>query len=101
MSRITRDDVERVASLAKLSLTDEERDRIADELGTILDYVDALRDVDTDGVVATSHAIPLPTPMRDDRAVRRIDPQLAIQNAPQSMGTAFVVPRVIEGEEEG
>jgi aspartyl-tRNA(Asn)/glutamyl-tRNA(Gln) amidotransferase subunit C len=101
MSRITRDEVERVAGLARLWLSDEEAEHIAQELGTILDYVETLNELDTQDVVPTSHAIALPTPMRDDRAVRRIDPELAVRNAPQALGTAFVVPRVIEGEEEG
>ena len=49
----------------------------------------------------TRHVLPLATPMRDDRGVMSIDPELAVANAPELAGTAFVVPKVIEGEEEG
>ena len=45
--------------------------------------------------------IPLATPLREDRAVAPLDPELALANAPEREGTAFVVPKVIEGEEEG
>jgi aspartyl-tRNA(Asn)/glutamyl-tRNA(Gln) amidotransferase subunit C len=71
------------------------------ELGHILAYVETLQELDTDGIEPTAHAIPLPTPMRPDRAEPPMDPELAVANAPDSIGTAFVVPKVIEGEEEG
>ena len=45
--------------------------------------------------------IPLATPLRDDAATERMDPELAVSNAPVAAGTAFVVPKVIDGEEEG
>ena len=101
MARITRDEVERVAFLARLSLSDEEAQRLAGELDTILEYVETLNELDTDGVEPTSHPIALATPLREDRAVPGIDPELAVANAPERSNTAFVVPKVIEGEEEG
>jgi aspartyl-tRNA(Asn)/glutamyl-tRNA(Gln) amidotransferase subunit C len=101
MARINRDDVERVASLAKLSLSDEEAETLAAELGSLLDHFEALQEIDTNGIAPTSHPIPLPTPMRDDRAVVAMDPELAVANAPESAGTAFVVPKVVDSESEG
>ena len=101
MAHITREEVERVASLARLSLTDEEAERMADELDRILEYVEVLEQVDTEGVEPTSHVMPLRTPLREDRAAECLDPELALANAPLRDGTAFVVPKVIEGEEEG
>jgi aspartyl-tRNA(Asn)/glutamyl-tRNA(Gln) amidotransferase subunit C len=101
MARINRDDVERVASLAKLSLSDEEAETLAAELGSLLDHFEALQEIDTSGIAPTSHPIPLPTPMRDDRAVVAMDPELAVANAPESAGTAFVVPKVVDSESEG
>jgi aspartyl-tRNA(Asn)/glutamyl-tRNA(Gln) amidotransferase subunit C len=99
MSRISREEVERVASLARLSLSEPELARVAVDLDHILAYVETLNELDTTGVAPTSHAIPLPTPMRADRAVEPIDPDLALSNAPQREGSAFVVPKVIEGED--
>ena len=101
MAHITRGDVERIAALARLSLSDEEADRMAGELDTILEYVETLAEIDTEGIGPTSHAIPLAAPLREDRAVPGMDPELAIGNAPERAGSAFVVPKVIEGEEEG
>jgi aspartyl-tRNA(Asn)/glutamyl-tRNA(Gln) amidotransferase subunit C len=101
MSRITRTEVHRVAKLARLALSDAEADQMTTDLGHILEYAETLRALDTDGIEPTAHAIPLATPMRDDRAVPGMDPELAVANAPESLETAFVVPKVIEGEEEG
>jgi len=100
MSRISRAEVERIASLARLSLSDAESDRLAGELDTILEYVETLSEVEIEGVEPTAHVIPLATPLREDRAVAPMDPELAVANAPERSGSAFVVPKVIEGEEE-
>lgn len=101
MAHITRAEVDRIASLARLSLSDAEAEHAAADLDEILGYVELLEQVDTEGVEATSHVIPLATPLREDRAVEPMDPELAVANAPLHQGTAFVVPKVIEGEEEG
>ena len=69
MSRISRDEVARIAELARLSLSEAESDRLAGELDTILGYVETLSEVATEGIEPTSHVIPLPTPLREDRAV--------------------------------
>ena len=101
MARITRDEVEKVAALARLSLDDEAAERMASELDQILEYAQTLSQVDTTDVEPTAHAIPLPTPLREDRAAPPLDPELAVANAPEREGSAFVVPKVIEGDEEG
>ena len=101
MAHITRGEVEHVVALARLSLTPSEIDRMAREIDAILGYVETLQGVATTGVSPTSHVIPLATPLREDRAGDPIAPELAVANAPQHEGSAFVVPAVIEGEEEG
>ena len=101
MPHMTRDEVRHVVALARLSLSDDALDRMASELDAILGYVDTLSEVDTEGVAPTAHVIPLVTPLRADRPEPPIDPERAVANAPQSAGSAFVVPRVIDGEEEG
>ena len=98
MSTITREDVERTAALALLELDEAEIERMTRDLGRILEYADQLQAVDTEGIEPTAHAIPLATPMRPDVALAGIDPDLALQNAPLREGSAFVVPKVIEGE---
>lgn len=101
MSGITREEVERVVALARLSLSDAELSRMASELGAILGYVETLARVDTTDVVPTAHVIPLATPLRDDEPTEPLDPALAVANAPLHEGSAFVVPKVLEGEEQG
>lgn len=85
-----------MAQLARLALTPEERESVAGHLDRILDYVDALQQLDTEGVEPTFHAIPVPTPLREDVAAEPLDPELAVSNAPERAGTAFVVPKVID-----
>ena len=99
MARITRDEVERIADLARLSLSDAEAAVMTADLEAILDHVAELQAVDTRDVEPTSHAIPISAPLREDRAVPGLTPELAVANAPQADGTSFVVPKVIEGDE--
>jgi len=101
MAHINRVEVERVAALARLSLSDEEAERLAAELDSFLGYIETLRELDTSGIEPTSHPIPLPTPTRDDLAETPIDPELAVANAPESSESAFLVPKVIDSETEG
>ena len=99
MSRITREDIERTAELARLSLDDDEIEAMTHDLDRILDHVDQLQALDTEGIEPTAHAIPLATPLRADESKPGIDPELALANAPSREASAFVVPKVIEGEE--
>ena len=101
MAHITRAEVERVAALARLALSEMEAQRLAAELDRILVYVEQLDRVDTTGVEPTAHVMDLATPLREDRAQAPLDPAQVVANAPESEGSAFVVPRVIEGGEEG
>lgn len=96
---ISREEVDRVVALARLSLDEEGLARMARELDAILGYVETLERADTRDVPPTAHVIPLETPMREDVPVAPIDPELAVANAPEHEGSAFVVPKVIEGEE--
>ena len=101
MSRISQDEVLRVAELARLLLSEDETQQMTRDLDQVLDYVAALASVETEGVEPTAHVLPLKTPLREDLAAAGMDPELAVSNAPPREGTAFVVPKVIEGEEEG
>jgi len=101
MTHITREEVERVVALARLSLSERELDAMAQELEAILSYVETLDRLDTRDVPPTSHVLPLATPLREDRPAAPLDPQLVVANAPEHADSAFLVPAVIEGEEEG
>jgi len=99
MSRITREEVERIASLARLSLAPEEAERMTSQLGALLDYVALLGELDTRDIEPTSHPVPIATPLREDRPGTPLAPELALANAPESEGSAFAVPKIIEGGE--
>jgi aspartyl-tRNA(Asn)/glutamyl-tRNA(Gln) amidotransferase subunit C len=101
MARINRAEVERVALLARLSLSEDEAVRFAREFESFLGYMDQLEEVDTRGVVPTAHPISLATPRRPDRPADPMDPALVVANAPESAGSAFLVPKVIDTEAEG
>src|SRR5262245_41331219 len=73
---IAREEVKRITALARLSLPDDELDRLQRELGAILSYVETLAAVDTTGVEPTAHVIPLATPLRDDVPEPAMDPAL-------------------------
>ncbi len=101
MARISRAEVERVALLARISLTDEEADRLVREFDSFLDYIDTLQEIDTEGVAPTAHPLSLPTPTRPDRPAAAMDVELVVANAPEAAESAFVVPKVIDTEAEG
>ena len=88
-------DIDQVAELARLELSDEERALLSDQLRSILAHVDQLSTIDTTGVQATRHPIPLDTPFREDGIGAHLSHAEALENAPESDGESFVVPRVV------
>ena len=90
-----------MARLARLRLGEDEAEALAAQLAAVLGYVAQLDAVDTEGVEPTAHVIPFATPLREDRAVPSLDPELALASAPARDGTAFAVPRVLDDESEG
>ena len=93
---ISREDVEHVARLARLALSEAEKDRMREQLNAILAHIDALRAVDTAGVAPTSHAVPVVNVMRDDEPRPCLPQDAALANAPDRAGDFFRVPRIIE-----
>ena len=93
---ISREEVHHVARLARLSLTDEELERMREQLDAILAYIDKLRELDVEGVEPTSHAVPLVNVMRDDDVTPCLPQDAALANAPDRAGELFRVPRIIE-----
>jgi aspartyl-tRNA(Asn)/glutamyl-tRNA(Gln) amidotransferase subunit C len=93
---ISRQDVEHVARLSRLALSEAEADRMRDQLSGILAYIDTLRALDTTGVEPTSHAVPLLNVMREDEPRPCLTQDQALANAPDRSNAAFRVPRIIE-----
>jgi aspartyl-tRNA(Asn)/glutamyl-tRNA(Gln) amidotransferase subunit C len=96
MSTLTIADVERIAALAHLELTDEEKQLFTRQLAEILSYAEQLQSVDTTGVAATAHVNPRPVD-REDQPVPSLSVADAVANAPDGAPDAglFRVPRVI------
>ncbi len=94
--KISRDEVQNVAKLARLDLDEAAIDRFAEQIGDILDYVDQLKGIDTTGVTATAHATALTNAFREDEEHAHLDREAALKNAPERSEEAFIVPRVIE-----
>jgi aspartyl-tRNA(Asn)/glutamyl-tRNA(Gln) amidotransferase subunit C len=93
---ISREDVEHVARLARLALSEAEVERMREQLSGILAYIDTLRALDTTGVEPTSHAVPLLNVMRDDDVRPCLPQDVALANAPERSDAFFRVPRIIE-----
>jgi aspartyl-tRNA(Asn)/glutamyl-tRNA(Gln) amidotransferase subunit C len=93
---ISREDVEHVARLARLALSEAESERMREQLSGILAYIDTLRALDTAGVEPTSHAVPLVNVMRDDETRPCLSQDVALANAPDRSDDFFRVPRIIE-----
>ena len=93
---IGREDVVRVARLARLALTDAELETMREQLNAILAHIDALKAVDTAGVEPTSHAVPQFNVIRDDEPRPPFPQDDMLANAPDRSGEFFRVPRIIE-----
>jgi aspartyl-tRNA(Asn)/glutamyl-tRNA(Gln) amidotransferase subunit C len=93
---ISREDVLRVARLARLALTDAEVETMREQLSAILSHIDALKAVDTTGVEPTSHAVPQFNVMREDEPRPCLPVEEMLANAPDRAGDFFRVPRIIE-----
>ena len=93
--KITKDEVLYVADLARLDLDESAIEKFAGQIGTILDYVDKLNEVDTEGIRPTSHAISLTNAFREDNKLDIFDRDSALANAPDKEDGSFVVPKVI------
>lgn len=93
---ISRSDVEHVAALARLGLTDDEIDRLVPQLSRILEAVGKLADVDTSSVGPTAQVIVLENVMRDDVARPGMNREAALAEAPKREGSLLRVPVVLE-----
>ena len=93
--KITGKDVEHVAMLARLAITEEEKVMFTDQLNVILDYVDQLKSLDTEDVDPTSHVIPMKNVMREDKVTSSLTKEKTLQNAPEREGDHFKVPKIV------
>jgi aspartyl-tRNA(Asn)/glutamyl-tRNA(Gln) amidotransferase subunit C len=88
-------DVERVALLARLQLTDEELHTMTRQLQTILRYIDQLAELNTDNVPPLAHAVDVANVFRADEVCPSLDRAAALANAPHTDGECYLVPAVL------
>lgn len=93
---VTRDDVRKVAKLARLSFSEEEETRLVTDLNQMLSYVASLNELDTSQVSPTTHVLPLSNVFREDEPVVALSQKEALANAPRSGHGHFRVPKVVE-----
>ena len=93
--RLTRAEVDRIARLAHLELTDDEAERLTRQLGDILTYVERLGEIDTTGVPATTHPVSAGPVMRDDTRRASLPREAVLTGAPDAGDGLFRVPKVI------
>lgn len=92
---ITRADVEHVALLARLELSEEEKEIYTEQLGKILEYAGILQELDTTDIPPTAHVLPLQNVFREDRVTEHLSPDEVLGNAPDREANYFKVPRII------
>ncbi len=96
---ITREDVARLAGLARIDLSDAELDHLAPQLAVILESVAAVSGVAADDIPPSSHALPMENVMRPDEVRGSLAPEEALSGAPAREQQRFKVPRIL-GEEQ-
>ena len=93
--KLSKKEVEHVAHLARLNLTDEELKKMTGQLDNILSYVDKLEELDTSQVVPTSHVFSVSNAFREDVEKESLSQAEALRNGPQQDGEMFQVPKII------
>ena len=99
MNRLTPEQVQHIAELAKLELTADEIERYATDLSAILEYAQQLQEVDTDHIPPTASVLPLRNVMRADQPEPGLSPEEALANAPERENGYFKVHAVLEGSQ--
>jgi len=94
--KIERKEVEHIAKLSRLSLTEEELALYSGQLSAIIEYVQKLNEIDTKDVEPTSHVIEMKNVMREDVNRASLAPDEALQNAPDRKDDFYRVPKIIE-----
>ncbi len=94
--RITEETVEYVAALAKLKVTEKEKEKVALDLERILEYIETMNELDTEGVEPMSHVLPMKNVFREDEVVNQDNREELLKNAPQRIADSFTVPKTVE-----
>lgn len=94
--QITPELIKYLESLARITLTESEEEKVGKELQDILTYIDTLNELDTTDVEAMSHSFPVTNVFRKDEVKPSMSPDEIVANAPESQDGAFVVPKTVD-----
>jgi len=94
--KITKEQIQHIAVLSRLNLSEEEKDLFGSQLSSILDYMDQLNELDTRETEPTSHVLSLSNVMRDDILASSLPGEEALKNAPSHSENFYRVPKIIE-----
>lgn len=93
---ISDETIDYVGILAKLELSDEEKEAAKKDMASMLDYIDKLNELDTTGVEPMSHIFPVSNVMREDVVTNGDGSEDTLKNAPERKDSAFVVPKTVD-----
>ena len=94
--RLTREDIENIAYLSRLKLSDEENENLTEQINRLFESVEKLQELETDDVEPTSHVIPVFNVFRKDEVTPSLSREDALANGPEVADGCFVVPRIVE-----
>ncbi len=94
--QITPDLIKYLESLARITLSESEEEKVGKELQDTLTYIDTLNELDTTDVEAMSHSFPITNVLRKDEVKPSMSPDEIVANAPESQDGAFVVPKTVD-----
>ena len=94
--KVGRKEVEYVAMLARIELSENEKDLYSEQLSTILEFFDRLKEVDTEGVPPTSHVLDLVNAYRPDQVRPSLGVEAVLRNAPDRANRFFRVPKILD-----
>jgi len=94
--KISKDEVEKIAHLARLEIDASKKEKMAEQLSHILQYIDKLKDVDVEGVKFFSDAAFMNNVLRDDELKVSPGPLVTLANAPQKDEDFYIVPRIVK-----
>lgn len=94
--QISKEDVQKVAKLARLQLSDSEIEQFTGQLGAILEYVQKMNELDTDSVEPLAHCLPVHNVFRSDEIKESLGTEKTLSNAPDRDGEFFRVPKILD-----
>ena len=97
---ISDETIEYVGILAKLALSDAEKEQAKKDMGNMLDYIDKLNELDTTGIEPMSHVFPVQNVFREDIVTNKDESEKTLRNAPGQKDNMFMVPRTLEKSEK-